>query len=258
MALMLSTKRFDCDARTADEAKRQTIMGSRILANEGIVDGLGHVSVRNPENPNTFFQTCSVSPEFACLDDVMEIDLEGTVVQGIEGKKPFGERILHARVLASRPDMHCVFHGHPSPLIPFSLCPEIPLKPAFNYGSLYYNGLAYYDASDVSSGMIVLTPEEGDRVARALGDKWACLMRGHGVTVCAENVAQLVYDAILLVKAAEVYLECLKTGENSIICSEEEGRVYRNIMHGDNVLVRIWDYYVARAKKAMPDIADVI
>ena len=251
---MISFKRFDCDAKTPEEAKKQLVLASRILANEDILDGLGHISIRNPENPNTFFQSHSLSPEFITMDDIMEIDLDGTVVKGIEGKKPYGERILHARVLASRPDVHCVFHGHPLSTIPFTVCPEIPLLPVMNYGALFYNGIASYDASDVSSGMIVVTREEGDRIARALGDKWACLMRGHGVTTCAENIPQLVLDTIFLAKNAQVYMDCLKIGGKPKVCSEEEGRAYRMLMHGDNSLARVWHCYVNRAKKVMPDI----
>ena len=257
MEKLVNLQRYDCDAKTAEEAKRQLVLANRILANEGALDGLGHISIRNPENPCTFFQASNISPEFVTLDDIMEIALDGQVLSGAEGKKAYGERILHARVMAKRPDINCVYHGHPLPLIPFSVCKEIPLLPVMNYGALFYNGFAYYDSVDPSTGMIVFTLEEADVIAEVMGDRWACLMRGHGTTIGAENIPQLVLDTILLIKNAEVQLECLKIGGKPKICTEEEGKAYRFVMHADLALVRCWNYYVARVKKTMPDVADL-
>jgi len=257
MSKMISLDRLNCDAQDAKQAKEQLVLASRILANEGMLDGLGHLSIRNPENPKTFFQSRSLSPEFITMDDIMEIALDGSVVVGIEGKKPYGERILHGAMLEARPDVSCVFHGHPLELIPFSVCKDLYLKPVMNYGAIFYNGYSYYDDSDVSSGMIIITPEEGERVARAMGDKYACLLRGHGVVTIAENIPQLVVDTILLVKNAEVQLKIEATGKEPKLTTSEEGRAYRTIMHADNALLRLWNYYVERAKRAMPDISDL-
>ena len=251
------TKRLNCDPKTAEEAKRQLVLGSRILANEGVLDGLGHLSVRNPENPNSFFQSRSLAPQFITMDDIMEIGLDGTVIQGIEGKKPYGERVLHGAVMAGRADIGAVFHGHPIPVIPFTVCRDKPLLPVFNYGSLFYNGISFYDDSDVSSGGIVFSYEEGERISRCLGDRWACLMRGHGVVVAADNIPQAVIDTIFMVRNAEVLQQCYAMGGTPKVFSEEEGRAYRKATHSENALTRCWDYYVRRAKEAMPDIGDL-
>ena len=244
------------DTATVRKAKEQLVLGSRILANEGIVDGLGHLSVRNPENPNTFFQSKSISPEFMTMDDIMEISLDGTVIVGIEGEKPFGERIMHGAILEARPDLNCVFHSHPLSIIPFSVCEEMPLKPVMVYGSLFYNGFAYYDNPDVSSGTLIVSQEEGKQVAEALGDKYACLLRGHGLVTGAQNIPELVFDTILLIKNAEVQLSIEATGKEPKLSSSEEGLAFRTFIH-QNALQRCWDYYVARAKKVMPDIFDL-
>ena len=257
MSKMISFNRLNCDAKDVQQAKEQLVLANRILANEGILDGLGHVSIRNPENPDTFLQSRSLSPEFVTMDDVMEISFDGVVVTGIEGKSPYGERVLHGAILEIRSDINCVFHGHPLPIIPFTVCKDMPLKPVMNYGAIFFNGYGYYDDSDVSSGMIIITPEEADRVARALGDKYACLLRGHGLVTTAENIPQLVLDTILLTKNAEVQLQIEATNKEPKLTTSEEGRAYRRIMHGENALLRCWDYYVNRAKKAMNDINEL-
>jgi hypothetical protein len=66
--------------KTAAEAIAQVVLANRILANEGIRDALGHVSLRNPENPKTFFQSRSLAPFQVTKEDILEIDLDGNVV----------------------------------------------------------------------------------------------------------------------------------------------------------------------------------
>ena len=248
-------EKISCDPHTVEEAKIQLVLGSRILANEGLLDCFGHISVRNPENPDTFLQSRSLSAEMVTLDDIIEIDMEGNVVSGPVGAKPYWEKVLHARVMAARSDINSVFHGHPREIIPFTVMPDVPLLPAKNSGGVFYNGFGYY--SSHGTDMTVSTVEEADMVAQALDDKWAVLMRGHGVTVGAGNIPQLVLDVISLSQNAAIYLDCLKIGKTPICCTPEEGLAYRTSHHAENPLSRNWGYYVRRAKKVMPDIASL-
>jgi hypothetical protein len=51
-------------------------MVNRILANEGVVDALGHVSLRHPEDAGRYLLSCSCSPALVTEDDTMEFDLD--------------------------------------------------------------------------------------------------------------------------------------------------------------------------------------
>lgn len=257
MGITIGSENLNNDFKTSAEAKRQLILASFIFANEIFMEGQGHISVRNPENPDTFFHASSLSSEFIGMNDVMEIGLDGCVVSGHEGKKPSEERTLHARVFAGRNDVHCVFHGCPQPLVPFYTISETQLLPVMSYGSIFHNGFAYYDASEVSGEMTVNSPDEGDNVVRTLGDKWACLIRDRGAVTCAESIPQLALDTILLVKSAEVQLECNRLGVKPKLCTKDEAVVFRNNMHSNNSLARYWEYFAVRAIKAMSGIDDV-
>ena len=112
MALTFNPEGYKGSARTAKEAVRQCVLANRILANENVVDAFGHVSVRNPENPGTFFQSRSVIPSMVTEADMLEIDLEGNVVTKTDAR-PYGERFIHSAILKARPEMNAVFHGHP-------------------------------------------------------------------------------------------------------------------------------------------------
>jgi ribulose-5-phosphate 4-epimerase/fuculose-1-phosphate aldolase len=137
--------------RTASDAVGQVVMANRILANEGILDALGHVSLRNPENPKTFFQARSLSPFEVTRDDILELDLEGNVVTGTT-MRPYSERVIHAAILKARPDMNAVFHGHIASVIPFSVT-GIPIRPVTHVGSFLYQGVPVYDDYEPDCGM---------------------------------------------------------------------------------------------------------
>ena len=54
---------------------RDLVVANRILAHENVVDAYGHVSVRNPNNPDRYFLSCSRSPELVQRSDIMEFEL---------------------------------------------------------------------------------------------------------------------------------------------------------------------------------------
>ena len=41
------------------QAIRDLVVANRILANEGVVDAYGHVSMRHPNEPNRYLMSCS-------------------------------------------------------------------------------------------------------------------------------------------------------------------------------------------------------
>ena len=103
---------FDPKPKTARQAIKQLVLANRILSNEGIFDYLGHVSVRNPENRDTFFIARAVAPETVTYEDILEADLEGNVLtQTVH--KPYSERIIHGAILKARPDVNAVVHARP-------------------------------------------------------------------------------------------------------------------------------------------------
>lgn len=251
MSMITSFENYSGLPHKAEEAIEQCVLANRILANEGVVDAFGHVSVRNPENKGTFFQSRSLSPELVTKSDILEIDLEGKVITKTD-MKPYGERIIHAAILKVRPEVNAVFHGHPHSVIPFS-CTGIPIRPIIHIGGMFYEGIPLYDDYDVSSGMLICTAEEGERLARVMGKSKALLMRGHGCVVVGESVPAMVMAAIHLRDNATIQLWALQLGQPKYL-SYEEGRQASKVMGATMALERSWTCWVGRAKKAMPDL----
>ncbi|MBW1773931.1 MAG: class II aldolase/adducin family protein [Deltaproteobacteria bacterium] len=251
MALMMSLEGFRGAAQNAEAAVLDCVLANRILSNEEILDAFGHVSVRNPENKDTFFQSRSLAPGLVTQNDILEIDLEGNVITKTE-MKPYGERIIHAAILKARPDVNAVFHGHPHSIIPFSST-GIPIKPIAHFSAMFYQGVPLFDDYDVSSGMLIATPEEGERVARTLGDARAVLLRDHGCCVVGDSIQTMVMASIYLRDNAALQYQALQLGEPKYL-SYEEGEQATRISESALAVERAWGYWVNRAKKAMPDL----
>src|SRR4051812_8938052 len=67
------------------------VVGSRILADFGVVDAFGHVSARHPGKPNHFLMSRSLAPALVTAADIMEFDLDGNAIDG-GGRPVFLER----------------------------------------------------------------------------------------------------------------------------------------------------------------------
>ena len=239
--------------KTAEEAIDQVVMANRILGNEGVLDALGHVSVRNPENNNTFFQARSISPFEVTKGDILEIDLDGNVLTRTK-KRPYGERIIHGAILKARLEMNAVFHGHFAAVIPFSVT-NTPIRPITHVGSFLYQGVPLYDDYDPGSGMLIKTKHEGERIAKNLGTHRAQLLRGHGCNIVAETLPRLVASAIYLRDNASIQWQTILSNKKAKYLSRDEAKhAMEAALFGQNAIDRMWRYWVARVKRNMSDM----
>jgi 3-hydroxy-2-methylpyridine-4,5-dicarboxylate 4-decarboxylase len=243
---------FNPNPKTAAEAIEQLVMANRILANEGIFDYLGHVSVRNPENPGTFFISRGIAPETVTKADILEVDLDGKVLTKTTWR-PYSERIIHGAIYKVRPEVNSVIHAHPMPIVTLSVL-DIPVQIIAHPASIFYEGVPVYDEYDFkspkSTGMLVQTKEEGDRVARKLGKSMAVLMRGHGYNVVGKNVPQAVQAAISLRDNVVIQLAAMQYGKPKCL-TYDEAKTAAAALSGAE---RAWNCWVARVKKSMPDM----
>ena len=96
------------------------VLANHILVNEGVLDGFGHVSVRDPHDPNLFYIARSMAPALVTLEDLVVCNLEGEVVSPAGGRT-YVERFIHSAIYKSRPDVHSVVHSHSPAVIPFGV-----------------------------------------------------------------------------------------------------------------------------------------
>ena len=99
---------------------------SRILADQGVFDAAGHVSMRHPNHPERFLMSRSLAPQMITADDIMEFDLDCNAIDA-RGRNGFIERYLHGEIFKARPDVMAIAHSHSASTIAFGLS-NVPMR----------------------------------------------------------------------------------------------------------------------------------
>ena len=72
----------------ASAAIAELVIANRVVAHLKLVDSFGHITVRNPENPQRFFMSRSRAPGLVTKDDILEFDLDSNPVDA-RGLRPY-------------------------------------------------------------------------------------------------------------------------------------------------------------------------
>lgn len=225
---------------------RRVVAANRILAQEGVVDAFGHVSVRDPRNPRRFVMSRSRSPALVELADLMEFELDGTPVDA-RGRTAYGERVIHGAVYEARDDVRAVVHHHAEGVLPFTIA-DVPLEPVIHTASVIGRPIPVWDIRNRfgSTDMLVRTIEQGRDLARVLGRNTCVLMRGHGAVVTGASVQQAVLTAIYLQVNAKVLIQARELDTPRRLSNEEIAKS-TEAQFSPLALDRAWEYYCVRA-----------
>lgn len=231
----------------ADQVVEELVVANRILANEAVLDGFGHVSSRHPAHPERFLISRSRSPELVEPADIHEFDLDSRPVR-TDGTPHYAERVIHGCVYRERPDVTAVCHLHAAPVLPFAST-GTAIVPVVHVGAVVGGRIPVWDARDAfgPTDLLVSSLEQGRSLALALGDASAVLMRRHGAVVVGRSLRELVFRAISLKLNAEVQLRAQLLGEISPLTEAEiELAAAANLR--PSVLARTWEYWSARLR----------
>ena len=80
------------------------VISYRTLAEEGVIDAYGHVSVRSDKNPDRYLMARQLAPELVTEDDILEFDLDSSPVDP-KGRKFYNERYIHGEIFKARPEV---------------------------------------------------------------------------------------------------------------------------------------------------------
>ncbi len=226
------------------------VVGSRILADFGVVDGFGHVSARHPTNPNHFLMSRSLAPALVTADDIMEFDLDGNPVDA-RGRKVFLERFIHAEIYRARPDVMSVVHTHSPGVIPFSVS-KVPLRAMFHNPAFLAVGVPVWDIRKDfgETNMLVADAAIGKSLAATLSDKPVVLMRGHGDVAVGPTVKMAVFRAYYTDVNARLQAQALALGGEPNYLTPGEG--VKADQTNFIVMDRIWNLW---RMKVLPTLA---
>lgn len=203
MASLPKTTSDRSPAEIREERKRQVALGYRLLASQRWGDlGDGHISARDPERTDCFWLLgYGVSYHAAKVSDLVLVGPDGSLVEG-EGPINVAAYYIHHPILAARPEAVSAVHVHTGWGTPFSA--EVrPILPISQESCIFFEDHAIFDDEEVQ----VQSTEAGGRIAAALGDNRAVILRNHGLLTVAARVDEAVGSFVHMERVAEVHMK---------------------------------------------------
>jgi HCOMODA/2-hydroxy-3-carboxy-muconic semialdehyde decarboxylase len=232
-------------AAPADAALIDDIVAAnRILYDQGVVDGFGHISARHDKNPARYLLSRSMAPALVTAADIMEFDLDSNAIDA-SGRTPYLERFIHGEIYKVRPDVMAIVHSHSPAVLPFADT-DVPLLPMNHIAGFLGTGSPVFEIRTVAgnaSDMLIRSNTIGQALAKALGNNTVLLMRGHGSVAAAQSVRHVVFRAIYTEVNARTEAEALKIGKPKFLNEKEAAAAMKT---NDGLVDRPWALWKQR------------
>ena len=215
---------------------------NHILAHQGIVDGFGHVSVRDPVDAGRFLISRSMAPAQVTPGDILMLDLDGETC-GKDVRRSYLERFIHGEIYRARPDVQAVVHSHSPSMIPFGVARQ-PLRPIYHMGAAIGPEVPVFEIRDCcgdASDMLVRSSESGRALAKTLGPASVVLMRGHGSTAVGSSLREAVFTAVYAELNARLQTTALQMSEITFLTP---GEIAAASAANASQIDRAWDLWV--------------
>ena len=231
-----------------EDVRYELTLANRILAHEGVLDAFGHVSVRHPNDPKRYLLSRSRGPELVEPADILEYDLDSEPLRPPTARL-YSERVIHGEIYKARPEVTSVCHHHAPAVMPYAISGE-DIVPVFHLGAVIGSKAPFWDQRDEfgDTNLLVIKPEEGRSLARALGPHWIVMMRRHGATVAGTSVRETVFRSIYSCRNAEFQTQARALGRvGQLTAGEVERARAHNLQPGP--INRAWEYWTVRLEK---------
>lgn len=229
------------------ETLHELIVATRILSHEKVLDAFGHVSVRHPHDPQRYFIPRHRPPELAEVSDIVELTLDSEPVKPTDWRL-YSERVIHGEIYKARPEVNAVCHHHAHTVLPFAISGR-EIVPVFHIAAVIGH-VPFWDQRDEfgDTHMLVVKPEEGASLARALGPHWMVLMRRHGATVAGTHLRELTFRTVFGSDNCKLQSQAMAHGH---VDQLSPGEIELSAAHGVRPpsTNRAWDYWVRQIEK---------
>ena len=149
-------------------------LANRILYDQNVVDGFGHISVRHDKSPEHFLLSSNRAPGLVNASDILTYDFNGDLTEPSD-KRSYLERFIHAEIYRARPDVMSVVHSHSQSVIPFGATGQ-RLRPIFHMSGFLGSGSALFEIRDTAGNtdMLIRDMGLGKALAQSLGQHNCC------------------------------------------------------------------------------------
>ena len=183
--------------------KRDCALGYRLFAAQKWGDlGDGHISARDPLREDCFWMLrYGVSYHAAMVSDLVLVGPDGELVEG-EGFINIAGYYIHQPILEARPDLVSAVHVHTGWGTPFSAEARM-IEPISQESCVFFEDHALWEDEEVQ----VQSIEAGRRIAAAMGQNRAIILRNHGLLTGGDSVAEAVGRFVYMERVAEVHMK---------------------------------------------------
>jgi ribulose-5-phosphate 4-epimerase/fuculose-1-phosphate aldolase len=215
-ALALSADQLPKFESVEDERlhrKQRLAAAFRLFGRFGFDEGVaGHITARDPERLDHFWvNPFGVNFKHVRASDLILVDDRGDVVEG-EYRANAAAFAIHSQVHAARPDVVAAAHAHSIYGKSWSALGRL-LDPITQDACAFYEDHALFD--DYTG--VVLDLDEGKRIAHALGDGKAVILRNHGLLTVGHSVDEAAWWFITMERSCQAQLLAEAAGKPVII-----------------------------------------
>ena len=201
--------RFSSPDEERTHMKQRMAAAFRLFDRFGFNEGVaGHLTGRDPEHHELFWvNPFGMSFGLIRASDLILVDHQGAVV---EGDWPLNKAafVIHSQIHAARPEVVAAAHSHAPHGKAWSTLRR-PLDPLTQDACAFYGDHAVFD--DYTG--VVLDVEEGKRIAHALGDGKAAILRNHGLLTVGATVDEAAWWFITMERSCHVQLMADAAGD---------------------------------------------
>ena len=183
----------------------------RIFGKAGFSEGLlGHITVRDPEQPNHFWANpLGISFRLIRASEMVLVDHDGNILKGARPVNPVGVR-LHAAVHRAYPKIVAVCHAHSIYGSAWSAFGR-PIEPITQDTAIFYD-----DQAIIREPRIATDPEGADQFALGFSGKRTAIQPGHGLFTTGESVDEAAWRFVSMDRACQVQLLAEAAGKPEV------------------------------------------
>lgn len=209
-----------------EEGRTIVAEAGRILSGLGLIDYLGHASVRvdngvviKPKHSPTVRDASTLSPEH-----MVHVDMDGHLLDG--GDPPPAEVFIHTEIYRARPDVGAVVHTHQKAATMIGIL-NAPMLPLLHIPASYVDRMEMWPHAHLVADQVL-----GADLAKMLGDAAFCHLQGHGIVSVAPTMEEAVVGAAMVEELAVANLEALRTGIAPRVIPDDELADLRRLRGG--------------------------
>jgi ribulose-5-phosphate 4-epimerase/fuculose-1-phosphate aldolase len=231
--------------------KERLAAAFRLFGRFGFDEGVaGHITARDPEHADHFWvNPFGMSFSHIRVSDLILVNDQGQVVQG-DAAVNAAAFAIHSQVHAARPDVVAAAHAHSIYGKSWSTLGRL-LDPLTQDACAFYEDHALFD--DYTG--VVLDPEEGKRIAHALGDAKAVILRNHGLLTAGHSVDEAAWWFITMERSCQAQLLAQAAG-TPVLIDEDRARLTASQVGGHLAGWFSFQPMYAKITREQPDLFD--